>query len=194
MPDTPASPILAALYNRDREAAERLAGGAALSIWEAAALGRDQQLRALLAADSALAGAWAPDGFSPLALAAFFAGASTVKVLLDHGASVDAAARNEMRVQPLHAAVAARNQEVTALLLERGADPNARQQVGYTPLMGAAGSGLEPLVSLLLARGADPSLVSDDGKTAASIALEHGHQQLAETLFRLKAEATGPCG
>lgn len=182
MPDTQASPILAALYGRNHEAAERLASDAALSIWEAAALGRDQRLRELLIADPTLAGAWAPDGFSPLALAAFFAGASTVQVLLDHGASVDVAARNEMKVQPLHAAVASRNQEVTALLLERGADPNARQQVGYTPLMGAAGSGLEPLVSLLLARGADPSLVSEDGKTAASIAVEHGHLQLAQKL------------
>ena len=40
----------------------------------------------------------------------------------------------------------------------------------------------DDLVSLLLAHGADRSAVSDDGKTAASIALEHGHAALAERL------------
>ena len=87
-----------------------------------------------------------------------------------------------MTVQPLHAAVAARNIAIVQLLLDRGADPNARQQVGYTPLMGAAGAGRDDLVSLLLARGADPGLVSEDGKTAAGVALEHGHHAMAEGL------------
>lgn len=192
MSQTPESPILAALYNRKRDEAERLAEGAALTIWEAAALGRDARVRELVREDPSLANAWAPDGFMPLALAAFFAGVSTVRLLLDAGADVGAGARNQMKVQPLHAAVAVRNRDAVALLLERGADPNARQQVGYTPLMGAAGSGIDPLVSLLLAHGADPSLVTEDGKSAASIALEHGHTALAERLMsdpeRLKFE------
>lgn len=182
MSQDPGSPILAALYGRQRDEAVRLAEGASLTIWEAAALGRDARVSELVRTDPALVNAWSPDGWTPLALAAFFAPASTVRVLLDAGGDVSAVARNTMKVQPLHAAVAARNVEAVKLLLERGADPNARQQVGYTPLMGAAGSGIDALVSVLLARGADPSPVNEEGKTAASIALEHGHPAIAERL------------
>jgi ankyrin repeat protein len=182
MPHEPGSAILSALYHRKPEEAERLAERAALTIWEAAALGRDGRVAELLTEDPAVANAWATDGFMPLGLAAFFNRASTARVLLDAGADVHATARNSMQVQPLHAAVAARSAEVIQLLLERGADANARQQVGYTPLMGAAGGGRDDLVSLLLAHGADPSLMSEDGKTASSIALEHGHGAIAARL------------
>lgn len=181
----PGSPILAALYQGRRDEAVRLADDRSLTVWEAAALGRDATLRDLLSGDPALVNVWSPDGWTPLALAAFFSPASTVRVVLDAGGDVGAVARNPMQVQPLHAAVAARNVESVKLLLDRGADPNARQQIGYTPLMGAAGSGIDELVSLLLDRGADRSPVSDEGKTAAAIAQEHGHAALAE---RLKPE------
>jgi uncharacterized protein len=49
-------------------------------------------------------------------------------------------------------------------------------------LMGAASAGRADLVDLLLQRGADPSLVSEEGKTAADIAREHGHNDLARRL------------
>ena len=182
MSQDPGSAILSALYNRKPDEAERLAEGATLTIWEAAALGRDARVTELLREDPAAANAWAPDGFMPLGLAAFFDRPATVRALLDAGANVHATARNSMKVQPLHAAVAARSQDIVQLLLERGADPNARQQVGYTPLMGAAGAGRDDMVSLLLASGADPSLVSEDGKTASGIALDHGHAAIAERL------------
>ena len=180
---TPDSPILAALYRRDPAEAARLAASApGLDVFEAAALGAEGRLAALLDGDPSLADALAPDGFRPLTLAAFFAPASTAALLLDRGADVRAAARNTMRVEPLHSAVAARNAETVRLLLDRGADPNARQQVGYTPLMGAAGAGRADLVDLLLAHGADPTLVSEDGKSAAGIAREHGHAEIAARL------------
>ena len=180
----PGSAILTALYNRKRDEAVRLAAAApALSVWEAAALGDDSRLQALLDRDAGLANAFAPDGFLPLSLAAFFAPAATTTLLLERGADVAAAARNHMKVQALHAAVAARNADAAAILLDRGADPNARQQAGYTPLMGAAAAGRADLVELLLQRGADRSLVNDEGKTAADVAREHGHTDLAEQLI-----------
>lgn len=178
----PGSPILTALYHRRFEQAERLADGVPLNIWEAAALGREARVRELLQSDPGLASAWAPDGFMPVGLAAFFGHPSTARLLLEAGADAHAVARNDMKVQPLHAAVAARNQEIIELLFERGVDPNARQQVGYTALMAAAGAGDEVLVSLLLAHGADPSLVAEDGKTAAALAQDHGHAAVAERL------------
>lgn len=183
MPLDPQSPILDALYQRKPEDAERLAAGAALNIWEAAALGRDARVAELLGEDPSRANAWAADGFMPLGLAAFFGRAGATRLLLDGGADVHAVARNEMQVQPLHAAVAARDIEIVRLLLDRGADPNARQQVGYTALMGAAGAGGDDLVSLLLAHGADATLRSDEGKSASDIAREHGHAAIAERLL-----------
>lgn len=178
----PHSAVLTALYHNNRDEARRLAAGGALTIWEAAALGSDDRVAQLLDEDPALANAWSPDGYPPVGLAAFFAGASTVRLLLDRGADVSAAARNAMKVQALHAAVAARDVDSVALLLERGADVNARQQVGYTPLMAAAESGRQDLVDLLLKHGADPSLHSEDGKTAGDLAREHGHVEVAARL------------
>lgn len=183
----PGSAILTALYRQKPEEANRLADEAkALTIWEAAALGRDDRTREALEGDPALVNAYGADGNTPLGLAAFFGKATTTRLLLDGGAEVSAVARNYMKVQPLHAAVAGRSVEVVALLLERGADPNARQQVGYTPLMGAAAGGREDIADLLLRHGADPALVSEDGKTAAHIASEHKHDALAARLSSLE--------
>ena len=179
----PGSAILAAMYRNQREEARKLAADAtALTVWEAAALGDDNRLAAILDDHPELANAFALDGHTPLGLAAFFGPASTTAILLDRGAHVGVAARNELKVQPLHAAVAARNREAAEALLARGADPNARQQVGYTPLMGAAAGGRDDIVDLLLSRGADATLVNDDGKTASAVAREHGHVTLAERL------------
>jgi len=179
----PQSEILSTLYRQNREEANRLAdAAAALTIWEASALGRDAAVEHALASDGTLINACSADGHFPLGLAAFFGHSATVRLLLARGADVTAAARNAMKVQPLHAAVASRNAESVALLLGRGASVNARQQVGYTPLMGAAGGGREDIVQILLDHGADASLLSDDGKTAADVAREHGHPALAAKL------------
>lgn len=181
----PGSAILSAMYRNQRaEAARLMAAAPAPTVWEAAALGADDHLGRILDADPSLVNAFAPDGHTPLGLACFFAGPSTAAFLVDRGADVGTAARNDMRVQPLHAAVAARNVDAVALLLERGADPDARQQEGYTPLMAAAGAGRSDMVDMLLARGADPGLVNHAGKTAADVAREQGHDALADALVR----------
>ena len=185
----PKSQILAALYQQQPAEAQRLAdAAAALTIWEAAALGRNTAVEQALAADASLVDSWSADGHVPVGLAAFFGHPSTVRLLLARGADVHATARNPMQVQPLHAAVAGRNAEAVAAILEQGADPDARQQAGYTPLMGAAAAGRDDIADLLLARGADPSLGNEDGKSAAAIAHEHGHPALA---LRLSPASAG---
>lgn len=173
--------LLVALYHGKKGVAEIFASrGTALDIFEAAALGRVARLEQLLDLSPSLVHEFSPDGYHPLGLAAFFAGPRAVKLLLERGARVDAAARNAMKVAAIHSAV--HNLESVRLLVEAGADLNARQMAGYTALMAAAGHGDAPVVELLVARGADPALRSDAGETAADLAAKNGHVALAARL------------
>jgi ankyrin repeat protein len=152
------SDVLEAIYRGDSDEAERLAAGRELDIFEASALGRTGRVRDLVDADPSLANAWADDGFQPLGLASFFGHAETARVLVEHGAEVNSASRNPMRVMPLHSAAAAQDPdvryEIAKLLLDAGADPNARQQDDYTPLLAADQHGDARLRDLLVAHGA----------------------------------------
>ena len=154
------SDILQAIYRGDREEAERLAAGKELDVCEASALGRTERVRELLEDDPGLANAWAEDGFQPLGLASFFGHPDVARALVDRGAEVNSASRNDMKVMPLHSAAAAHDPavryELAELLLDSGADPNARQQDEYTPLMAADQHGDMRLRELLLDRGATP--------------------------------------
>lgn len=178
-----ASPICLAMYHGQADMAAAIAGVKGdLDIFEAAVLGRADRVRALVDADPAVMHTVAGDGFHPLGLAAYFKQPAIVRLLLDRGADPRQAAANAARVQAIHAAVASNQPDVVAWLLDAGADVNARQQQDYTPLMGAAANGRTELLDLLLARGADPSLTTVDGKTAAVIAREHGHAEIAARL------------
>jgi ankyrin repeat protein len=177
------SPICLAVYYGQGEIAEAAAAVKGdLDVFEAACLGRVDRLRELVAADPAQLTAVAADGFYPLGLAAYFKHPGAVRALLDLGADVHQAAANAAKVTALHAAVSANQPQIVEWLLDAGADPNARQQIDYTPLMGAAANARLDMIDLLLARGADPSLTTTDGKTAADLAREHGHEDIAARL------------
>lgn len=155
----PSSPLLQALYRGDRAQAEELrASQQELDVFEAAAVGDAERLRDLVAVDPAAANAWAEDGFQPLGLAVFFGHVEAARVLLDAGAEVNSASRNDFAVMPLHSACATDDPEtryeLAKLLLERGADVNARQRDEFTPLMEAEQHGDERLRDLLVAHGA----------------------------------------
>ena len=88
------SEILMAVYQGKREVvAELLASGIQLNIFEAAATGQTDQLRALIQKDPSLVNTHSPDGFTPLGLAAFFGHSEAVDALLAAGAQVNAASR-----------------------------------------------------------------------------------------------------
>jgi ankyrin repeat protein len=148
-----------AVYRGDRARAdELLASNPELDVFESAALGRTERLRELLAEDPSRANAWAEDGFQPLGLASFFGHVGAARLLLEHGAEVNLASRNELKVMPLHSAAATQDAgaryELAKLLLEHGADPNARQQDDFTSLMAADQHGDERLGELLTKYGA----------------------------------------
>ena len=181
------SVVLLARYSRNMEAlASLLATEAELDIFEAAAVGDIDSLRELLNAEPDRVNAFASDGFFPLGLAAFFNHPAAVRLLLERGADVTVVARNPMRIQALHAAVADKPErdalDLATLLLDHGAPVNTAQHGGYTPLHAAAQVGYVELAAMLLDRGADPSARLDDGRTPAQIAAEHGHTALAERL------------
>jgi ankyrin repeat protein len=162
-------------------------GDRTLDVFEAAALGEAETLAQLLAVDPSAARAWSGDGFTALHFAAFFGGPEVARLLLESGADVDVVSRNELKVAPLHSAVAGQL-KVALLLIERGADVNVRQRHGWTPLHGAADAGDEEVVAALLASGADASARTDSGATAADSATSKGHHDLAARLREAPAE------
>ncbi len=168
--DAGLSVLLKACYlKRKRSIEVLLKSEPRLDVFEAAALGDVPRLTELLDASTQAISATAPDGFTPLHLAAFFADRATVAFLLGRGADANAVSSNEMSLRPIHSAAAA-NPDAVEPLLDHGADANAQQVGGWTALHAAADRGNVRLVELLLARGADPSLASDGGQTPADMA------------------------
>jgi len=174
--------LMQTLYRGRRDLAEAIAARKkGLDIFEAAALGRMERLREL-AADQGCVDERSGDGFTALHFACFFGQGEAARVLIEAGAAVDAVAGNPMKVMPLHSAASARNVEAARHLVEHGAPVNARQQGGWTPIHAAAQNGDRAMVELLLRHGADAKLANDDGKTAAMVAREKGHGDVAGML------------
>lgn len=163
-----------ALYEGDVDRARGLLpADEELSVFDAAAFGRLERLRAILAADPSQAGALSDDGFTPLHLAVFAGQPEAARLLIDHGADLDALATSAVaRVRPLGTAAFVRSVPLAGLLLDAGADVNGRGDGGFTALHSAAQSGDEELVRLLLARGADPSLSTAQGARPADLATD----------------------
>src|SRR5207249_1016340 len=97
---------------------------------------------------------------SPLYLAAAFGQLQTARVLIDHGADVNAA--HGLGETPLHAAAAHGQLALVELLVEHKAQVNARmkqpsfnsrQKAYYTPLMGALDRGHADVARFLAKAG-----------------------------------------
>lgn len=178
-----ASPLLVAIYHQKGDIATALADAAgSIDIFEAAALGRVDRIKQLVREDPALASSYSPDGFPPVGLAAFFGHVDAVKTLIAAGADIHAAARNALKVQAIHAAVASKNLDIVRTVLEAGADPNAAQQQGFRPMHEAGSSGSRELAELLMKYGGDPTLKNDEGKSTIAFAREKGHAEFADWL------------
>ena len=181
--------VLLALFHRQRGACDALlAADPRLGVLEAAALGREERLRELLAADPNALAARSPEGYDAIGLAAFLGGGGSVRALLEAGADPGGDPRNPMGVRPVHAAAAAGDRESMAALLAAGADPDARQHGGYTPLHEAAHHDDAELAALLLGHGADPALRTDEGLDAAAIAAREGSGSVAALLAQRAAQ------
>lgn len=149
--------------------------------YEAIILGDGDELAA------ALARGWdgnalSPDGFAPLALAAFFDNGHAFDQLLPITRDVSRQAENPQKVAALHAATSKRNVALVEKLLRAGAQPDQAQADGFAALHVAAQHGDAAIVGLLLLFGADPRLTNAKGMDAAAHARAGGHEWLATRL------------
>ena len=167
------SEALQALYQGDEQKArELLPPDDELTVFEAAAFGRTEQLGRILDDDPDQARALSDDGFTALHLAIFGGQEDAMRLLLERGADPNVVSTSDIaKVPPLGTAAFVRSVPLARLLLERGADPNGRGEGGFTALHSAAQNEDEELARLLLERGADPSLAADDGRKPADFGL-----------------------
>lgn len=159
-----------------------------LDIFDASSVGDTERIKQLLSFDPSLVASHSTDGWTPLHLAAAFAGDDTVRLLISHGADTHARSHNALANQPLHACIARFGSFASARdLIEGGADVNATQAGGITPLHLAAAQGKPGIAQLLLRNGASLTARTDDDKLPVDLAREHGHTQLAKDLAALSA-------
>lgn len=167
------SPLRAAAYGGHPELVGPLRSlGAVPDLFDAAAIGDVDALRALLDDDPGAVSAVAGDGFSALHLAAWFGQVGAAEVLLAKGADIERVAENGTELRPLHSAAAGGHTVIVHLLLDRGADIEAAQGGGVRAIHSAAHRDDVAMVRLLVDRGADPSAATDDGRTPADLATD----------------------
>jgi uncharacterized protein len=177
------SATLMAAYYGHTELAQSIESQATRpTIFEAAAVGDLQRVAELVEADPQMVNAYAPDGFQPLGLAAFFGHLPVVDYLLIKGAEVNSPSQNDQKVMPLHSAVASQNVTIATTLLDQGAEVNARQNGQFTPLHGAAQNGQVEMVELLLEHDADVAAQAVQGQTPLDMAESAGHPVVAKLL------------
>ncbi|MBU0513228.1 MAG: ankyrin repeat domain-containing protein, partial [Proteobacteria bacterium] len=91
--------------------------------------------------------------FTPLHLAAWRGSPEAAKVLLNHGAGVEARVKRMHAYTPLHLAALMGRPAVTRLLVARGADLAVKDDQGRTPLDVAVDAGRQKLAALLTRLG-----------------------------------------
>jgi ankyrin repeat protein len=115
------------------------------------------------------------------------------KLLLDHGADVNAK-QGLCKMTALRIAAAHGNTKVAQLLLERGAETNTLDCTYTTALQMAVYGENQELVQLLLEKGADPNLNNPSkvgfltGQTALSLAARWGNMEVVRLLIDKGAE------
>ena len=98
---------------------------------------------------------WTSAGDTPLAVASNQNSYAVAKLLVEHGADVNAKSSGDSGVSPLLEAAASESLAVAKLLVEHGADVNPKRTPAGSPLHQAAYSNDLPMVEFLVEKGAD---------------------------------------
>ncbi len=118
---------------------------------------------------------------TPLHYAALYGNAESVRILLEHGADVNA--RNKSGATPL--IYGAYNFDKTRLLVEKGADVNAKSTGDMTPLLVAVSiHGNTPTVRYLIEKGADVKAIGPLGSDALQTAAIKGDTEMVRLLLK----------
>ncbi|KLT22753.1 ankyrin repeat domain protein [Wolbachia endosymbiont of Armadillidium vulgare str. wVulC] len=126
------------------------------------------------------------DGSTPLSAAAQGGCGGVVKLLLKHGAGVNA--KSNEGLTPLHVAAQGGYDDVVELLLDHEADVNAKNIQGLTPLHAAALKSCDNVVELLLDHKADVNARGDDDFTPLHLAAQRGHGSIVKLLLKHGAD------
>ena len=128
----------------------------------------------------------AADGVTALHVASHKGNLDEVRVLLAHGADLNAVMTNA-GATALYLASMASHVEVVRVLLEHGADLNiatTSKHASTTALHKASQTGQVELVRLLLKHKADPNITrAHTGGTALHMAVEDGHVEVVQLLL-----------
>jgi ankyrin repeat protein len=106
---------------------------------------------------------------------------STVQLLLEHGADVNA--DTSIMMTPLMAASMQQRSNIASFLIEAGADMNAEDCEGYSAVMIAVQYNSFAVLQLLLDRGADVHARNEEGN-ALNMAARDGHVHVMELLVQ----------
>ncbi len=148
----------------------------------AAREGEVQKIKALLERNSELVRT-TDSGMGATALhwASIYGRKEAIRVLLKHGADVNATERHAGTT--MHWAAHFNDPEVIDWFLDNGARIDHANQMGRTPLHVAARRGCLDVVRRLIERGADVQATVNDGSTALLIAARNGHQGVVDFLI-----------
>ena len=145
-----------------------------------ASLGRNEAVRVLLDAGADINAGTPSLGFNALLSAADKGNLALVRLLIGHGADIEA--RISSGATPLMLAARNGHADVVALLLENGARKDTANAKGVTALIFASIYGHPGAAETLLDAGADPSVKTAIGRTALDYAKKKGHKELVKTL------------
>ena len=126
-------------------------------------------------------------GITPLHQAASSGNLKVAKLLIDHGADLNARSTDGTVLHQIINQKSKSNVEMAKLLLESGTKLQ-EFSFGNTELHLAAMKGLADLVPLLVKHGADVNAVNDYNHTALYYAAKHGYRKAADALIAAGAK------
>ena len=126
-------------------------------------------------------------GITPLMAACRSGEYPCVKVLVEHGANVNAVDKEKNTVL-MHACSENVNPKIVAYLLPRIHAVNCKNAYGHTALMLAAANDNPKVVRLLIEHGAEVNVVSDNQETALTFAVVWGQIKVVKELLKANVD------